>query len=78
MAQRKNPNPTLVSSCLDFLESLGQAGEKLCRVLRGTAKTGRDAQAAYESLRDSYTRAKELWYSTLAFLRDNEGGAQPC
>ncbi|MEV2259179.1 hypothetical protein AB0J13_11025 [Streptomyces anulatus] len=78
MAQRKNPNPTLVSSCLDFLESLGQAGDKLSKVLRGTAKTGRDAQAAYGSLRDAYTRAKELWGFILTVFTNDEGTAQPC
>ncbi|MFH9691315.1 hypothetical protein ACH4LE_34280 [Streptomyces sp. NPDC017413] len=78
MAHRKNPNPTLVSSCLDFLESLGQAGDKVSKVLRGATKAGRDAQAAYGSLRDVGTRAKELWSFIFAVFTNDEGAAQPC
>lgn len=78
MAQRENPRPSLVSSCLDFLESLTQASDRHSKMLRGVIKAGRDAQAAHTSLRDVSVRAKELWSSILDLFSNNGGTAQPC
>ncbi|GGY78384.1 hypothetical protein [Streptomyces anulatus] len=78
MAQRENPRPSLVSSCLDLLESLTLASDRLSKMLRGAAKAGRDTQAAHTSLRDVSVRVKELWSSILALFSNNGGTAQPC
>ncbi|MDG9728654.1 MULTISPECIES: hypothetical protein [unclassified Streptomyces] len=78
MAQRETPRPSLVSSCLDFLEVLTQFSDKLSKTLRGATKTGRDAQAAYRNLRDVCTLAVRLWRSVLTFFSGDAGTAQTC
>ncbi|MFH9728832.1 hypothetical protein [Streptomyces sp. NPDC017260] len=78
MAQRKTSRPSLVSSCLDFLERLAQFSDKLSKTLRGAARTGRDAQAAYRNLHDVCTLAAQLWRSVLAFFSGDEGTARTC
>lgn len=68
MAQRKDPRPSLVSSCIALLDRLATFFDKVSKTLRGAAKAGRDAQAAHTDLREARTLAVHLVSSVIAFF----------
>ena len=77
MAQRKDPRPSLVSSCLALLDRMAMFCDKVSKTLRGAAKMGRDAQAACRDLREAQSLAVHLLGSVIAFF-SRGGSAQTC